>query len=131
MSKAKHDKHKRVKVHIAADLAAALHAGDDLDTVVEAILRAHLGENADAAPDAEKADKSDKFRRFFEDVAGPHLPHFEAVAKDVASRVAKDVAAAAATAAITAWAASAAKPKKPAAPEPKDGGELKPEPPQA
>ena len=119
MSKAKDGKTKRVKVHISPELAKAL-GSDDLDATVEAILQAHLDRRGDSF-----GATKEKVRKFVEDVAGPHMPQLEAVAKDVAAKVAKDVA----TAAFTAWAASAAKPKAaPAANDPKDGGELRPQP---
>jgi hypothetical protein len=120
MSKSKDGKTKRVKVHISPELAKALGDGDDLDATVEAILTAHLEKREDSFGAAK-----DKVRKFVEDVAGPHMPQLEAVAKDVAAKVAKDVA----TAAFTAWAASAARPKaSPAANDPKDGGNLTPQP---
>lgn len=96
MSK-KDEKPKRTKVHLSPDLVAAFRTqGDDWEARMEAVLQAHL----------DKAGKgAGKVRAFFEDVAGPHMPQLEAVARDVAGKVAKDVAMAAA-AAMASWAAN-------------------------
>jgi hypothetical protein len=110
MSKKKNDgKPKRVKVSIPADLANAIEAaGGDLDDTVERILRDAVGE---ATPD--RASAKGRIAGFFHDLAGPYVPQLEAVAKEVASKVAKDVATAAAAAAMAAFAAKAAGGDKP------------------
>ena len=93
---------KRVKVSIPAELAEAIEAaGDSVEEVVERLLRGALGQ-----PTADKAKR--KIAGFLQDIAGPHLPQLEAIAKDVASKVAKDVATAAAAAALSTFAAKAA-----------------------
>ena len=100
MAKKKDGSPKRVKVHIAPDLADRLtENGGDLDERVEAILRGHLGD--DTKPQG-------KLAGFIADIAGPlkdHplVPHIEKAAKDVATKVARDVATAAAAAALAAW----------------------------
>lgn len=113
----KSDDAKRVKVSIPAELAEAIEAaGDSVEEVVERLLRGALGQ-----PTADKAKR--KIAGFLQDIAGPHLPQLEAIAKDVASKVAKDVATAAAAAALTTFAAKAAGDPAPApkraAPAPK------------
>lgn len=106
---------KSVKIRISADLAGRLEAlGPDWEDQVEQILRAHL----DGAP------KGGKFASFIADTVAPlkdHplAPHVEKAAKDIASKVAKDVATAAAAAALAAWTAKMAKPEeKPASDAP-------------
>ena len=92
----KDDKATRTKVHLPPDVVAAFRAlGDDWEAKIEAVLRAHLDRPA-----------KNKMRDFFNDVAGPYLPQIEAVTREVASKVAKDVAMAAATAAMASWSAS-------------------------
>lgn len=93
---------KRVKVSVPAELVEAIEAaGESIEEVVERLLRAALGK-----PTADSAKR--RFAGFLQDIAGPHLPQLEAIAKDVASKVAKDVATAAAAAALTTFAAKAA-----------------------
>jgi len=97
----KSDDAKRVKVSIPAELAEAIEAaGDSVEEVVERLLR-----DAHGQPTADKA--KGKIANFLQDLAGPHLPQLEAIAKDVAAKVAKDVATAAAAAALTTFAAKA------------------------
>jgi BrnA antitoxin of type II toxin-antitoxin system len=110
MSK-KDEKAKRAKVHLDPGLVAIFKdQGDDWEARIEAVLRAHLDKSAKGAG---------KVRAFFEDVAGPHMPQLEAVAREVAGKVAKDVAVAAAAAAMASWAANTAttKPKPKAEPD--------------
>ena len=119
---------RRVKISIPVELADAIEAaGDSVEEVVERLLRDALGK-----PTADKG--KNKLAGFLQDLAGPHLPQLEAIAKDVAAKVAKDVATAAAAAALTTFAAKAggdngkpaangapnatAKPRKPAAKKP-------------
>ena len=97
MSK-KDEKAKRSKLHLPHDLIAAFKGqGEDWEARIETVLRAHLDKPATGAG---------KVRAFFEDVAGPHMPQLEAVAREVAGKVAKDVAVAAAAAAMASWAAN-------------------------
>ena len=114
MSK-KDEKAKRSKLHLPHDVVAAFKdQGDDWEARIETVLRAHLDKPAKGAG---------KVRAFFEEVAGPHMPQLEAVAREVAGKVAKDVAVAAAAAAMASWAANttttkakpATKPEKSAA----------------
>ena len=103
----KGDDAKRVKVSIPAELAQAIEAaGDSVEDTVERLLRSALGK-----PTADSAKR--RFAGFIQDIAGPHMPQLEAIAKDVASKVAKDVATAAAAAALTTFAAKAAGDAKP------------------
>ena len=109
MSK-KDEKPKRAKVHLAPDLVAVFkEQGDDWEARIESVLRAHLDKTTKGAG---------KVRAFFEDVAGPHMPQLEAVAREVAGKVAKDVAVAAAAAAMASWAANTATAKTKAKPKP-------------
>lgn len=99
---------KRVKVSVPVELVEAIEAaGESIEDVVERLLRAAVGK-----PSADSAKR--RFAGFLQDIAGPHLPQLEAIAKDVASKVAKDVATAAAAAALTTFAAKAANNDKPA-----------------
>ena len=99
---------RRVKVSVPAELVEAIEAaGESIEDVVDRLLRAALGK-----PSADSAKR--RFAGFLQDIAGPHLPQLEAIAKDVASKVAKDVATAAAAAALTTFAAKAAGDDKPA-----------------
>lgn len=119
---------RRVRITIPAELAEAIEAaGDSVEATVERLLRDALGSGT--------ADKAKgRIAGFLQDIAGPHLPQLEAIAKDVASKVAKDVATAAAAAALSTFAAKAtsgsgnggnddkpkpaAKPRKPTAKKP-------------
>lgn len=104
----KGDDARRVRVSVPSELVEAIEAaGDSIEEVVERLLRAALGK-----PGAESAKR--RFAGFLQDIAGPHLPQLEAIAKDVASKVAKDVATAAAAAALTTFAAKAAGDARPA-----------------
>jgi BrnA antitoxin of type II toxin-antitoxin system len=112
MSK-KDEKPKRTKVHLSPELVAAFRAqGDDWEARIEAVLQAHLDKG-----DRGAGKSAGKVRAFFEDVAGPHMPQLEAVARDVAGKVAKDVAMAAAAAAMASWATNAAAAKAKAPPK--------------
>lgn len=85
MAKKKDAASKRVKVHIAPDLAERLAAsGEDLDARVDAVLRAHL----EPKPQGKFAELISEF--------GPQV---EQAARTVATKVARDVA----TAALNAW----------------------------
>lgn len=105
---------KRVKISIPAELADAIEAaGDSVEETVERLLRGALG--------AGSADKTKgKIAGFFQDIAGPHLPQLETIARDVAAKAAKDIATAAAAAALSAFAANAGK-KGDKAPKAKGG----------
>lgn len=96
-------KPKGHKVRIAADLYDQLAAqGDDVDARVDTILRAHLNREA-------KAGRAAGLVGLIADVAAPALkqsnllPQMEAIAKDVASRMAREMAQAATAAAAQAW----------------------------
>lgn len=93
------DSPKGVKIRIATDIAEAFKArGTDWEAEIDAALRAHLGQP--------KPERGAKMKAFFADLAGPAMPQLEQVARDVATKVAKDVA----TAALAAWASSKEKP---------------------
>ncbi len=97
----KDDKPKRAKVHLSPEVVQAFKdQGQDWEAKIEAVLRAHLDKPAKG-----------KMRDFFADMAGPYMGQIEAVTREVASTVAKDVAAAAAAAAMASWAANSAKAK--------------------
>lgn len=108
MSKKSKNGKGRVKVSVPVELVDAIEAaGESIEDVVERLLRAAVGK-----PTADSAKR--RFAGFLQDIAGPHLPQLEAIAKDVASKVAKDVATAAAAAALTTFAAKAAGEAQPA-----------------